>query len=69
MIVLVGVSIVVNRHYDHSNTYKKNPFNCMPYNSEVPSTIIMVGHGGVQVGMVLDAEEGAENSISLICRQ
>lgn len=40
MVVLVGISTALNRHYDHSNTYKNiKIFNCMPYSSEVQYTL------------------------------
>ena len=51
---LVSISIVVKRHYDHSNSYKEKYLIEVAYSSEVQSIIIMAGHGNVQVDMALE---------------
>ena len=46
----------MKRHHDHGNSYKGKHLIGVAYSSEVWSTIIMVGHGGMQADMVLEKE-------------
>ena len=51
----VRVSIAVERHCEHSNSYKgRHLIDVAAYSSEVQSMIIMVRPGCVQADMVLE---------------
>ena len=53
-VVLVRVSIAVQRHQGHGNSSKGKPLIGFAYSSEVQSIIIPVGHGGMPVDMLLE---------------
>ena len=55
MVVCFRVSIAVKRNHGHGNSYKgKHLIVVGLIVSEIQSIIIMVGHGSMQVDMVLE---------------